>query len=180
LIIPMKAIRFRNCIRKRISEFDGPIGSEGIEARPVRPRRLPMTTRFAMTPASFAASHAASGLRDALRLIAHVHAVHVSRRELADMEQHLLDDIGISARQALNEAGRAPWDIRPAAPQRRGGSNPGQGGNTLAVLRTTMRMAFRRWRTRQRISQLDQHALRDIGVSYAEAEREANKAFWQR
>jgi uncharacterized protein YjiS (DUF1127 family) len=39
---------------------------------------------------------------------------------------------------------------------------------------------MRRWRTRQRISQLDQHTLRDIGVTYAEAEREANKGFWQR
>jgi uncharacterized protein YjiS (DUF1127 family) len=39
--------------------------------------------------------------------------------------------------------------------------------------------AWRRYRTRQRIAQLDSHALRDIGVSFAEAETEANKWFWQ-
>jgi uncharacterized protein YjiS (DUF1127 family) len=50
----------------------------------------------------------------------------------------------------------------------------------MTTLRTSLRAMLRRWRTRQRISDLDQHALRDIGVTFAEAEREANKAFWQR
>jgi uncharacterized protein YjiS (DUF1127 family) len=136
-----------------------------------------MTTRFVMTPASFGATHAAAGLRDFARAVARVHAVHVSRRDLVELDPRLLDDIGISQRQALNESGRAPWDVSPAAPQRRNGQG---GGDKLTTLRTGLRMAFRRWRTRQRISQLDQHALRDIGVSYAEAEREANKGFWQR
>jgi uncharacterized protein YjiS (DUF1127 family) len=134
-----------------------------------------MFTRFAMTPASYGATHAATGLRDLARVVARIHAVHVSRRDLAELEPRLLADIGVSQRQALNEAGRAPWDIRPAGPQRRHG-----GGGRLTALRTGLRAALRRWRTRQRISQLDQHALRDIGVTYAEAEREANKAFWQR
>jgi uncharacterized protein YjiS (DUF1127 family) len=137
-----------------------------------------MFTRFAMTPASFGATHAATGLRDFARVVARIHAVHVSRRELAELDPRLLDDIGLSQRQALTEAGRAPWEIRPAAPQRRNGS--GGGNDRLTALRTGLRAAMRRWRTRQRISQLDQHALRDIGVTYAEAEREANKAFWQR
>jgi uncharacterized protein YjiS (DUF1127 family) len=44
---------------------------------------------------------------------------------------------------------------------------------------TRARAAWRRYRTRQRIAQLDSHALRDIGVSFAEAEAEANKWFWQ-
>jgi len=138
-----------------------------------------MTTRFVMTPASFGATQAATGLRDFARAVARIHAVHVSRRDLVEMEPRLLEDIGISQRQALTEAGRAPWDVKPAAPQRRNGGG-GSGDDRLTALRQGFRAAMRRWRTRQRISQLDQHALRDIGVTYAEAEREANKGFWQR
>ena len=41
---------------------------------------------------------------------------------------------------------------------------------------------LREWRRRQRsrtfLVQLDDHLLKDIGVTYAEAEREANKPFW--
>lgn len=44
---------------------------------------------------------------------------------------------------------------------------------------TAMKAAWRRYRTRQRIAGLDSHLLKDIGVSYAEAETEANKPFWQ-
>jgi uncharacterized protein YjiS (DUF1127 family) len=135
-----------------------------------------MTSRFALTHINFGTTHAADILRNAARLAARVHAVHVGRRELAELEPRLLADIGVSPRQALTESGRAPWDIRPTALHRRGGGN----GGKPADWRGTLRMAFRRWRTRQRISQLDQHSLRDIGVTYAEAEREANKAFWQR
>jgi uncharacterized protein YjiS (DUF1127 family) len=80
-----------------------------------------MTTRFVMTPASFGATHAAAGLRDFARAVAHIHTVHVSRRDLVEMEPRLLEDIGVSQRQALTEAGRSPWDIKPAAPQRRNG-----------------------------------------------------------
>jgi uncharacterized protein YjiS (DUF1127 family) len=136
-----------------------------------------MSTRFVMTPASFGATHAAAGLREFARHVAHIHAVHVSRRELADLEPRLLEDIGISARQAHDEAARAPWDAKPVGPRRRGGDG---GSAKLAALRMSFRMAMRRWRTRQRISGLDARTLRDIGVSYAEAEHEANKAFWQR
>jgi uncharacterized protein YjiS (DUF1127 family) len=136
-----------------------------------------MATRFVMTPASFGATHAATGLRDFARTVARIHAVHVTRRDLVELEPRLLDDVGISQRQALNEAGRSPWDVRPVGPQRRNG--PGV-GDKLNQFRTSFRAAMRRWRTRQRISQLDQHTLRDIGVTYAEAEREANKGFWQR
>jgi uncharacterized protein YjiS (DUF1127 family) len=39
--------------------------------------------------------------------------------------------------------------------------------------------AWRRHRSRQRISDLDPHLLKDIGVSLAEAEAEANKPFWR-
>jgi len=39
--------------------------------------------------------------------------------------------------------------------------------------------AWRRYRSRQHISVLDSHMLKDIGVTYAEAEAEANKPFWR-
>ena len=43
----------------------------------------------------------------------------------------------------------------------------------------SIRSAWRRYRSRQRISELDGHMLKDIGVSFAEAEAEANKPFWR-
>jgi uncharacterized protein YjiS (DUF1127 family) len=136
-----------------------------------------MVTRFAMTPARFGAAPVSAGLRELARQVARIQAVHVSRRELAELDPRLLDDIGVSPRQALTEARRAPWDVQPARPARRGGS--GNGG-TASEFRTALRAALRRWRTRQRIGELDQYALRDIGVTYAEAEQEANKPFWQK
>jgi uncharacterized protein YjiS (DUF1127 family) len=39
--------------------------------------------------------------------------------------------------------------------------------------------AWRRHRSRRRIADLDSRALKDIGVTYAEAEMEANKPFWR-
>ena len=39
--------------------------------------------------------------------------------------------------------------------------------------------AWRRYRSRQRIAALDSHLLKDIGVSFTEAEAEANKPFWR-
>ena len=36
-----------------------------------------------------------------------------SRRHLAEMDQRMLTDIGISRAEALQEAGRAPWDHTP-------------------------------------------------------------------
>jgi uncharacterized protein YjiS (DUF1127 family) len=44
---------------------------------------------------------------------------------------------------------------------------------------TSVRAAWRRYRSRQRITQLDGHMLKDIGVSFAEAEAEANKPLWR-
>jgi uncharacterized protein YjiS (DUF1127 family) len=43
---------------------------------------------------------------------------------------------------------------------------------------TQFRAAWRRYRSRQHISGLDSHMLKDIGVTFAEAEAEANKPFW--
>ena len=47
-----------------------------------------------------------------------------------------------------------------------------------STLWAAMRAAWRRHRSRQRIAGLDSHLLKDIGVSFAEAETEANKPFW--
>jgi uncharacterized protein YjiS (DUF1127 family) len=43
----------------------------------------------------------------------------------------------------------------------------------------TIRAVWRRYRSRLRIAELDNHMLKDIGVSFADAEAEANKPFWQ-
>jgi len=51
---------------------------------------------------------------------------------------------------------------------------------TLATLAQSLRAAWQRQRSRHRLARLDAHALRDIGVTYAEAEAEANKPFWRR
>jgi uncharacterized protein YjiS (DUF1127 family) len=42
-----------------------------------------------------------------------------------------------------------------------------------------VRAAWRRYRSRQRIAGLDAYLLKDIGVTPAEAEAEANKPFWR-
>jgi uncharacterized protein YjiS (DUF1127 family) len=42
-----------------------------------------------------------------------------------------------------------------------------------------LRETWRRYRSRQRIAQLDSHMLKDIGISFAEAEAEANKPLWR-
>jgi uncharacterized protein YjiS (DUF1127 family) len=42
-----------------------------------------------------------------------------------------------------------------------------------------MRAASRRHRSRQHLTQLDAHRLKDIGVSFSEAQAEANKPFWR-
>ena len=42
-----------------------------------------------------------------------------------------------------------------------------------------IRTAWRRHCSRRRIAGLDSDALKDIGITYAEAEAEANKPFWR-
>ena len=43
---------------------------------------------------------------------------------------------------------------------------------------TWVREAWRRRRSRTYVTQLDDHMLKDIGITRAEAEWEANKPFW--
>ncbi|MEO9189072.1 MAG: DUF1127 domain-containing protein [Acetobacteraceae bacterium] len=61
-----------------------------------------------------------------------------------------------------------------AAPRRRG---PMQ--RVIGSRWARFGLAWRRYRSRLAIARLDGHLLRDIGVTYAEAEHEANKPFWQ-
>ncbi|MGK7862138.1 DUF1127 domain-containing protein [Falsiroseomonas sp. E2-1-a4] len=52
-----------------------------------------------------------------------------TRRYLAEMDDRMLKDIGISRGEALTEAARAPWDVGPGGP--RGDVGPGgPRGNT--------------------------------------------------
>jgi uncharacterized protein YjiS (DUF1127 family) len=65
---------------------------------------------------------------------------------------------------------------RSGMPDLRGASCPGE--PRRAGLWAMLRSAWRRHRTRGRLADLDAYLLKDIGVSYAEAEAEANKPFW--
>ncbi|MBV9247800.1 MAG: DUF1127 domain-containing protein [Acetobacteraceae bacterium] len=67
----------------------------------------------------------------------------------------------------------APWGMaQPSAPR-------GWPGESAHVIASWVHTALRRYRTRQRIAELDAQMLKDIGITYAEAEREANKPFWR-
>jgi uncharacterized protein YjiS (DUF1127 family) len=47
-------------------------------------------------------------------LAAAMHAME-GRRRLAEMDDRMLKDIGVSRSDALEEAARAPWDLTPHA-----------------------------------------------------------------
>jgi len=87
------------------------------------------------------------------------------------------------ARSIVAEPPRAPWF---GVPGMRGDASPGEppraspGAQPRADLWATLRAAWRRQRTRRCLVELDARTLKDIGVSYAEAEAEANKPFWVR
>ncbi len=70
--------------------------------------------------------------------------------------------------------GGGAWTV-PVPRHRRPSRVVGRVARGVAVLRA----AWRRQRSRARIAGLDAHLLKDIGVSHAEAEHEANKPFWQ-
>lgn len=95
----------------------------------------------------------------------------VTRRELAELDDRMLADIGLARSHALREADRLPWDNwpRPERPQRASAPSVWQRVDTM----------LQRRRSRRRITQLDAAHLKDIGVTFAEAEAEANKPFWK-
>jgi uncharacterized protein YjiS (DUF1127 family) len=98
----------------------------------------------------------------------------ISRRELLDREPRLLEDVGLTPTEALIEARRVPWDTSP--PPRR----PRRSGmRGRAKLVDVLDEAYRRHRSRRQIARLDGRLLKDMGVSFAEAEAEANKPFWR-
>ncbi len=75
--------------------------------------------------------------------------------------------------QAVPGKANTTWGATPhRTPRRRPAAS-----QTLFV---SLQQAWRRHRSRQRIAMLDAHALKDIGVTYSEAEAEANKPFWVR
>ncbi|MDR3535788.1 MAG: DUF1127 domain-containing protein [Acetobacteraceae bacterium] len=112
---------------------------------------------------------ARSAMDTALRTI-------VTRRELVELDERALADIGLTRAEALAEAKRNPWNIEPPRRPER----PRRIAMLVGMVQTQLREAWRRHRSRQAITGLNARMLKDIGVSYAEAECEANKAFWRR
>ena len=49
----------------------------------------------------------------------------------------------------------------------------------LLVIAVELTKCAHRYRTRTRLARLDNHMLRDIGVTPEQAQREAQKSFWQ-
>jgi uncharacterized protein YjiS (DUF1127 family) len=139
-----------------------------------------MFTRFVMTPASFGASKGTFSLGEIARLLARAQAAHVSRRELAELDPRLLRDIGMTDGQATIEARRSAWDLEPPTRRRHEPDRQSLVETRITGWAEALRTAIRRRRTRQSIAGLDSHALRDIGVTFAEAENEANKPLWRR
>jgi uncharacterized protein YjiS (DUF1127 family) len=94
-----------------------------------------------------------------------------TRRELADLDDRMLADIGVTRGTVRKEMDRFPWDdsLRLRQPRHAAGSSVWQHVGTM----------WQRHRSRQRIAELDADLLKDIGVSFTEAEAEANKPFWR-
>ncbi len=56
--------------------------------------------------------------------------------------------------------------------------NPGSPKHALPLVRF-LRMRWQRYASRQALARMDDTALRDLGLSRADAENEANKPFWR-
>ena len=83
----------------------------------------------------------------------------------------MLAAVAFAGPESGNE--RAPSFSRPQF----GGSSPRtrrQRGSAWAAVKES----WLRYRTRRCLAALDAQILKDIGISYAEAEAEANKPFW--
>ncbi|MGH7044050.1 MAG: DUF1127 domain-containing protein [Acetobacteraceae bacterium] len=78
------------------------------------------------------------------------------------------------------------WTITPSGPTRSGGfvpdvsvarrDRPRRGRHALVSM---LRACWRRHRSRVALTGLNAHMLKDIGLTAAEAEFEANKPFWR-
>lgn len=135
--------------------------------------RVPFVPGFAVMPHGGRAR-----LRDLAVVWTRIAQIMATRRQLAEMDDRMLSDLGISRSDALAEADRLPWDFSDdrACRSGRGVGRASSGWLTRAA--AGLREAARRYRTRRQIAELDARALRDIGLTWAEAEREANKPFW--
>jgi len=143
-----------------------------------------MSARFSVP--TFAPAIGLDGVRAQLRAIGHVigragHMV-VTRRALVELDDRMLADIGTTHDAALREAARAPWDLEQPRRHPRPQPQPQPPARAPAprpALLASLRAALRRRHSRMLITSLDAHMLKDIGVSYGEAEEEANKPLWR-
>jgi uncharacterized protein YjiS (DUF1127 family) len=72
-----------------------------------------------------------------------------------------------------------PFPVITRIPAQHGGWMRAAPVSAPSTLWAKIREAYKRHRTRTMLAQLDSHLLKDIGISYAEAEHEANKPFWR-
>ena len=75
------------------------------------------------------------------------------------------------------EAGAGPGQMRFGRPKS-GDPSGGPAADGRVAIWAMLRTAWRRQRTRHCLLGLDPYLLKDIGITYAEAEAEANKPFW--
>ena len=61
-----------------------------------------------------------------------------TRQGLLDLDDHLLNDIGLDRAAALAEARRAPWDVSPPRPRRR--DRPESGNSFWTAVRRAFRL----------------------------------------
>ena len=68
---------------------------------------------------------------------------------------------------------------KPRVRGRRGGPGGVPFGARVRAVWSALLAAWRRQQSRARITGIDAHLLKDMGVTFAEAEHEANKPFWR-
>ena len=114
--------------------------------------------------------HAGAVLQATWRPVARVanHAFRnaVTRRELAELDDRMLADIGITRSVALAEINRLPWDDRPR--RREPGLDTQSGTVAGQSIWQRAGVLWQRHRSRQRIAALDAEMLKDIGVSFSQ------------
>ena len=91
-----------------------------------------------------------------------------------------MSDAGLSLRPKVMEALMPALTALVASFVAPAASHPARGvGRAASRVWAGWGAAWRRSRGRARIAGLDARMLRDIGATWAEAEHEANKRFWQ-
>lgn len=72
-----------------------------------------MATRSVVLPFSVAGTAPRGGAGASRLSFVQVLRAVITRRQLREMDDRMLADIGISRAEALREADRAPWDLSP-------------------------------------------------------------------